>query len=469
MKKFLRSMLALTMTATMVAGCKPSPTPAPATTPSPTPPTTASSEPTATPSPSPSPAASKGDKVLKVAAYDSAYGADMWKEVAKLFEAQHEGVKVELMIEKNLESVLGPAMQSGEFPDVVHLALGRPDALTETMVKENALLELTDVLDMNVPGENVKVKDKIIGGFTDTLVTNPYGNGKTYLAPMFYSPCGLFYDANLFKTNNIEVPKTFDEMWALGDKAKELGVSLFTYPTTGYFDAFFFALLFETGGPELFDKAMRYEQGIWDTPEAKQAFEIVGKLAEYTHPTTTANSNNIDFTKNQQLILDNKAIFMPNGTWITEEMANAPRTEGFEWGFTALPAVKAGGDRYSFTWFEQLWVPAGAENPDLAKEFVAFMYSDKAAEVFAKAGAVQPIKDVSKYLSGENKLFYSIYDSGAKAAVGGWAATDPVEGVNIGDVVFGTVDSIVSGSKTVDQWRTAVSQASDKLRAALKK
>ena len=36
---------------------------------------------------------------------------------------------------------------------------------------------------------------------------------------------------------------------------------------------------------------------------------------------------------------------MPNGTWIVGEMAEAPRADGFEWGMTALPAVKAGGDQ----------------------------------------------------------------------------------------------------------------------------
>ena len=55
----------------------------------------------------------------------------------------------------------------------------------ETLTKEKALLPLTDVLEMTVPGENVKVKDKIVPGFLDTLATNPYGDGVTYYAPMF--------------------------------------------------------------------------------------------------------------------------------------------------------------------------------------------------------------------------------------------------------------------------------------------
>ena len=34
---------------------------------------------------------------------------------------------------------------------------------------------------MTVPGESKKVSEKIAGGFTDTSLTNPYGDGKTYL------------------------------------------------------------------------------------------------------------------------------------------------------------------------------------------------------------------------------------------------------------------------------------------------
>ena len=149
-------------------------------------------------------------------------------------------------------------------------------------------------------------------------------------------------------------------------------------------------------------------------------------------------------------------------------MADAPRAEGFEWGFTAVPAVAAGEKPSSFTFFEQLWVPAEAKNQDLAMEWVAFMYSDKAAEIFAEAGAIQPINGISEKLSDENKLYYQIYDNDAAVAVmGGFAATDPVEGVSMADSLFKAVDSIVSGDKTVEEWQAGVEEASDKLRDAM--
>lgn len=455
-KKVLSLLLSATMVAAMLTGCG-----APAE----TQPSTAG-----TTGAEPSQEASQPsgeEQVLKVAAFEGGYGAELWTKVCAAFEESHPGVKIELTVDKKIEDVISPSMKAGEYPDVVHLATGREAGLTETLTKEKALMPLTDVLEMTVPGEDVKVKDKVIPGFLDTLATNPYGDGVTYYAPMFYSPCGLFYNAGLLEEKGWDLPTTWEEMWALGDKAAEEGISLFTYPTTGYFDAFTYALLSSAGGPDFFNKCMTYEEGIWETEEAGKVFAIVEKLASYTEPTTVANANNDNFTKNQQLILDNKAIFCPNGTWLPDEMKDAPRAEGFKWGFTAVPAVNTGENGCSFCWFEQMWIPSQAQNPDMAKEFVAFMYSDTAAKIFAESNAIQPVAGVSDYLTGDNQLFYSIYDNGASAVMGGFAATTPVEGTTMADALFGTVNSIVSGDKTVDDWRALVTETSDKYRNAM--
>ncbi|MBQ3526961.1 MAG: carbohydrate ABC transporter substrate-binding protein [Clostridia bacterium] len=403
---------------------------------------------------------------LKVAVLESAYGKDMWEDIENAYEKMNTGVDIELTAEKNLEDVIGSRIKAGDWPDYVHLATGREAGLTETLIKEEALEDISDVLTMKIPGEDVTVQKKLIEGFTDTLATAPYGNGKTYLAPMFYSPCGLFYNAGLFKEKGWKVPETWDEMWALGDRAKKEGIYLFTYPTAGYFDSFIFALLAEAGGSEFFNKCMNYEKDIWDTDEAEHVFEIMEKLASYVEPTTVANATGDNFLKNQQLILDNKALFMPNGTWVVSEMADAPRAEGFEWGFSALPAID--DERYSFTFFEQGWIPKEADNKDEAKKFLAFLYSDEAARIFARSGAVQPITNSSDFVKGENALFYSVYDDGARAVMGGFRATEALEGVSIGETLFNSINSVISGDKTVSEWKEDIEKVSDKLREALK-
>ena len=191
-------------------------------------------------------------------------------------------------------------------------------------------------------------------------------------------------------------------------KAAAEGIALFTYPTAGYYDAFMFALMNAIGGPEFFNAITTYEEGAWDTENGKTLLTILDKLADYTHPSTPAQANNQDFTKNQQMPMNGSALFMPNGTWITGEMAEYAATlDNFAWGMTAIPA--AGTAPYSFCWFEQAWIPAGAEHIAEAEQFVAFLYSDAAAKIFASAGAMQPILGCFVYLALTQYLIYNAW------------------------------------------------------------
>ena len=440
MKKALSTMLALTMVTSMLTACGGGSA-------------SSSSSSSSSGASSSSSEGSSGDyagQTLKVAAIETAYGVDMWKEVCDAFEKK-TGAIVELTTDKSLEDVIDPQMKAGNFYDIVHLGTGREKALPETMLKENAIAEVSDVLDMKVLGEDVTVGEKIIPGFTGNLITNPYNDDKVYMMPMFYGPCGLFYNKANFTEGGgtLELPTTWDEMFAL---AEQTDIPLFTYPTAGYLDAFIYAMIPEVGGQEFFNKALQYDEATWASPEMGKMYEVLGKIAANTEKSTPSNGNGDNFTKNQQLILDNKALFMPNGNWVIGEMADAPRAEGFEWGFMPLPAMEQGGDRYSYTFFEQCWIPAGAENQDLAKVFMTYLYSDEAADIFAKAGAVQPITGMTDTLDEEKKVYYSVYDNGAKAAIGSFATTKPVEGLDFKQVFCFTMDSVVNGNKTSEQW-----------------
>lgn len=349
------------------------------------------------------------------------------------------------------------------------MAIGGEGGITETMIKEEMVEDITDLFDQKVPGEDVTVREKLVPGFLDTNNTNPYSDGKTYLAPLFYTPCGLFYDKAKFADGGFELPTTFDEFFALGEKAKEEGTALFTYPTAGYFDSFIPSLMNETGGPEFFDKAMSYDVEAWKSDAATEMFTKVGEIAPFLQEDTVSNTNIKDgFKNNQQAVIDGKALFIPNGFWLPGEMAETT-PEGFEWGFMALPAVKEDGDRYSFTFFEQCYIPKEAKEMDLAKEFVAFLYSDVAVKAFFEnGGAVQPVLGAEEMITDPlNKEIYSIYADGAKAAMGGFVAAPPVEGVDMKGALYETINSVMTGDKTVEDWQAEVVAAAEKISAEL--
>lgn len=411
--------------------------------------------------------------VLKIAGLEGGYGTEGWEAVIKAFE-EKEGVTVESNFSAKIADELRPNLQAGDVPDLIYLSVGSEGGLTDTMIKEKSILEINDVLDMEVPGEDVTVGDKLIDGIEEQLNTMPYADGNLYLMPINYGPCGLYYNAGLFEEKGWTVPTTWDEMWELGDKAKAEGIALFTYPTTGYFDAFFSALLNETAGPETFAKLMTYDSEAWQLPEVKEAFEIVGKLAEYTEETTVANANGDNFKKNQQLILDNKALFCPNGNWLPSEMEEAPRADGFKWGVTALPKVDADGTAYATTFTEQVYIPKDAANAELAKKFLAFMYSDEAVEAFAETGAYLPVKGITDFMkTEEDKTYNGLYENGAAANGVGFKVMDnEVEGVNVSDpntgILYASVNSVVNGEMSVDEWYDAVIEAVKKIEEANK-
>ena len=408
-------------------------------------------------------------KTLKLAALESGYGKEMWPELIKAYEEANPNVKVELQSSKELEDELSPKMKAGDFPDVVMLALGRKKALPETLIKEKALADISDLFDMKVYGEDKKVSEKLLNGVLGSTVTDPYRDGKHYLAPMFYAPTGLFYNQGLFEQKGWEVPKDMPAMKELAEKAKAEGISLFTYPTTGYLDSFFPALLANAGGVDLFNKAMSYEKGIFASEGATKAFNALGELVKNVEPSTVANANPQSFTKNQQLLLDNKALFMPNGTWVVGEMKDAPRADGFKWAMNAAPAIEKGGKRFVYSFFEHIWVPEAATNKKEAKEFLSFLYSDKAAAIFAKHNAAQPIQGVTSKLPAELQSLYKVVDEVDGVINGNFVATKPVEGVNMKEPLSGQIDSVASGQKSVADWQKSVEEVSQKLGAAVEK
>lgn len=399
---------------------------------------------------------------LDFAAIETAYGTEVWPEIIAAYNEVNPDVSVSFTQEKELEDALTPRFQAQDYPDVVMLALSREKALPEALIKDRALAPLTDVLDLTIPGEEVTVGEKLLDGFVDSTSTNPYNDGDTYLMPMFYSPTGLFYNKALFEENGWEVPTTWDAMWELADLAAEQDIALFTYPTAGYLDAFFASIIYSAGGPDLYAQAMEYSPEVWSGEELTEVFSTLGTLAENTESTTVANANPNDFTRNQQLLLDNQALFMPNGTWVVGEMAEAPRADNFEWAMTAVPALE-GGDSYAYTFLEHIWVPAGAENQEAAKDFIAFLYSDTAADIFAKYGAVQPIQGLTEKLPEDQQVFYSIYDNDVLPGMGGFVSAEAIPGLDLPGTLYGQYDGVVAGDVSVEDWQASVVEVMEQL------
>ena len=426
--------------------------------------------------------ADKGSEetVLKVAAFEGGNGTQIWEDIAKAFEESHDGVKVELEMSPELDKDLTKAIQNGDVPDVVYYNLGQPSGFTETMLKEEAIADISDVFDD-------ELKDKMLDGILDGTDAQPYGDGKIYLAPIFYTPTGFWYNATLVgEGKQYEIPTTWDEFFALGEQAKKDGHALFTFPTTGYFDATIYAMLAQAGGLDFYNDALKYDANTWTSDEGKKVLDTVAKLVgkDYTQEDTVSNANaDCGFNINQQNVIDGKALFMPNGNWVIGEMA-ASTPEDYEWGMMGVPKWSEDESQSVYTFTEQMWVPADAPNMDLAKEFVKFMYSDEVVDIClnnkttdnesgkeSDTPVVVPVKGAADKLpDGVTKDCYAAATADDVVAVTGkWATTAPIEGLDMAKAVYGPIESINTGDMTVDEWQKQLVETWEKCADALEK
>lgn len=87
------------------------------------------------------------NKELNIAIFEGGYGPDYWNEMVARFEAAYPGVKVNMQISPTIGDIIRPQIVSGEYPDFISMNDNDQTGVLLSLIKENALLELTDFFD----------------------------------------------------------------------------------------------------------------------------------------------------------------------------------------------------------------------------------------------------------------------------------------------------------------------------------
>ena len=131
-----------------------------------------------------------------------------------------------------------------------------------------------------------------------------------------------------------------------------------------------------------------------------------------------------------------------------------------------VPKWSADESQSVYTFTEQMWIPADAENMDLAKDFIRFMYSDTVVDLClankttnaetgeeSDAPIVVPVQGAAEKLpDGVIKTSFQTGDD-VVAVTGTWATTSPIEGLDMKGSIYKPIDSISTGDMTVDEWQ----------------
>ncbi len=414
-------------------------------------------------SPSPSATASRFEgQSLYIALFQGGYGEDYWKSVVQAFRDEYPDSKITYKIHPQIGEIIRPDLLSGSAPDLLYLSDSNPDGVVAGLIKNRALTDITDVFDGSAYDKDATIRDLILPGLLESPKYSPYGDSRIYLAPVSYGPLGLIYNKTLFQRKNWSLPRTWDEFYALGETARSEGYSLITYPGIypGYLESLMLPAIADAAGTEGLNRLFAMEEGSVRNPEVMEAAKRIRKIAD--QGLVMPGSAGLSHLQAQSAMMLDKALFIPSGIWILNEMISSPRTEGFQFALMETPTISPNSPRHVQISYEQIMVPKDARNPEFAKEFLKFIYSDYSVKLFAeKSNGVYALKGAlnlaGPYLESSTMQMYAILEQEDTVTFpAGFLPVSTSIRTPPNDYFFDGFSRLLSGETTVEDWADAV-------------
>lgn len=424
-KKFLSTVLALTMVVTMAVGCGKSAD-------------TNSS-------------AKKGDDKVTLKVFtnlpDRKNGQGLVEQQIideYMKENKNVTIKVEALDEEAYKTKFKAYSMEG-MPDVVSI-WGQPSFLDE-------------VLDAGVLAE-LNEDDYKDYGFISGSLDGFKKDGKLYGLPRNTDVAGFYYNEKMFKENGWTVPKTYDELLELAKKINDKGIIPLAmdggdgWPMAVYLSDILYKL---TGSDYSSTVSNAIKKGDFSDANIKKATEILKQTADAKMFQKGYDSQ--DYGTAQNLFTNGQAAMFYMGSWEASMALNEdipkeirenirvftmPIIDGGKGKATDIAAWNGGG--YA--------VSSKSEHKEEAIKFLNYMYQpDKLSKYGWENGAGMSAQDQSAYMTGkETKLQMQFVDAVNNAtSLSGTPIND------CGPSTFKTsieseIQSVSNGSKSVDDF-----------------
>lgn len=304
-----------------------------------------------------------------------------WQGVADAFEAENEGVTIEVepIQNEDLRTRLQVALQSNDPPDVLPQWGGGELA---DQVQAGALMDLSD-----------KIPDAIesLGG----SVGGWQSEGATYGIPYSLGVGGFWYNTALFEEAGItEEPATMDDLFAAVDALKAIDVDPIAVGASDAWPAawYYYYTATRSCSPETLEQA-QLELDFSD-PCFIEAGDLVQQLvdAEPFNEGFLATPAQQGATSSAGLLANGLAGMELMGHWNPAVMADlTPDKEGLgeDLGWFPFPEVEGGeGNASAMGGGDGFSCAAGA--PDVCADFLAFIVNEENQRGFGATGAGLP-------------------------------------------------------------------------------
>ncbi|NGN62587.1 extracellular solute-binding protein [Streptomyces sp. A7024] len=330
---------------------------------------------------------------------DSAMGK-AWTQAIAEFKKQHPDVKVEFE-SKGFEQIQKTAPQvlnSDEAPDLLEYNKG--NATTGQLSKRQLLTDLT--------GEAKKRGwDKAIPPTVAT--TSRYdkngvmGSGNWYGVPNYAEYTMVYYNKDLFKEHDVKVPTTVAELETALAAFKKAGLTPFA-----------------NGGAEYVAQQYVYQLALSQADRSwAESYQMKGKTDFSDEAWTYAAETFADWV-DKGYIAKNSSGLKAEDTGVSFMQGKHPMFFSGSWWFGRFDAEIKKFDWDTFMWPESkqtlgsggnLWVvPEGADNKELAYDFIDITMKKKIQNTLGNAGGVPVAADASAITEPRSKKLIERYD-----------------------------------------------------------
>ncbi|HNV11181.1 MAG TPA: N-acetylglucosamine/diacetylchitobiose ABC transporter substrate-binding protein [Propionibacteriaceae bacterium] len=333
-------------------------------------------------------AAAAGDNPFGVASastveaiiFNGGYGIDYAEFAAGIMGKLSHGAKVTVAPSTKIGQELQPRFVDGTPPDVIDNS--GADLIGVSTILDQ-LEDLTPIIDAkNIEGTTIR--DTLYAGVLEPGTFE----GKLAVINYVMTVFAVWYSMNLFESNGWVIPKTWDEMYELGVKAKAKDKYLFLWgkEAATYYQELVIASAIKEGGDELRLALDNLKPDAWSHPAMQGVLTSLKKIidAGFIKP----GGSGTQFTAAQaQWSNAQEALLYPSGSWIENEMKSQTKADFKMSGFAAPPLTaspKFPAEALHAAAAEAYIVPSKGKNVAGGKEFMRVMLSKEAATNFAK-------------------------------------------------------------------------------------
>lgn len=298
------------------------------------------------------------------------------------FEAAHPGVKIqrEVKVLADLQATVKLALGQADGPDVAQVNQGRNDM--GALVQAGLLLPLNAYLEKYNWGTVFSTSVASRNSFTEDGKT--FGTGNLYGVSPTAEVVGIFYNKDIFKKNGWDIPTTFEEFEALLAEIKDAGITPISFGSLDGWNAIheFSAIQHQLVS---LDYINNFTYGVnnvsFDIPENRQAAQVLQDWANAGY--FSDGFPGIGYDDSNNLFKAGTGAMTITGSWLAPElMVDTDQ----QFGFFLLPPYEGkaglaiGGVGIPFA------IRKTSDKHDLAAEYLNWMISPRAAELWAEAG-----------------------------------------------------------------------------------